>query len=68
MGALALSAGVHPKVVHERLGHAAVGITMDVYSHVTEGLHRDTASLVASIIAGQPLAPRWQRRGGEGDN
>jgi integrase len=49
---LALSAGVHPKVVQERLGHAAVGITLDVYSHVTEGLHSDAASRVAGVIFG----------------
>ncbi len=30
---LALQAGVHPKVVSERLGHATVSITLDTYSH-----------------------------------
>jgi integrase len=55
---LALSAGEHPKVVQERLGHANVSITLDVYSHVTEGLHGDAASRVAVIIFGAPLAPR----------
>jgi integrase len=49
---LALSAGVHPKVVQERLGHGAIGITLDVYSHVTEGLHGDAAALVAGLITG----------------
>ncbi len=29
---LALKAGLHPKVVSERLGHATVGITLDLYS------------------------------------
>jgi len=29
-----LKAGVHPKVVQERLGHETIGITMDIYSHV----------------------------------
>jgi site-specific recombinase XerD len=29
-----LRAGVHPKVVCERLGHSRVGITLDTYSHV----------------------------------
>jgi integrase len=29
---LMLQAGVHPKVVSERLGHATVGITLDTYS------------------------------------
>ena len=65
---LALSAGVHPKVVQERLGHAAIGITLDVYSHVTEGLHGDAASLVAGLIAGliagwHPVSNSgWRRR------
>jgi integrase len=48
-------------VVQERLGHANVSITLDVYSHVTEGLHGDAASRVAGIIVGTsvgtPLAP-----------
>ena len=30
---LALQAGIHPKVVSERLGHANVSITLDTYSH-----------------------------------
>jgi integrase len=30
---LALAGGVHPKVVSERLGHAAVSFTLDAYSH-----------------------------------
>lgn len=29
-----LRAGVHPKIVAERLGHSAVGITLDTYSHI----------------------------------
>jgi integrase len=32
---MALSAGVHPKVVQERLGHANIGVTLDTYSDVT---------------------------------
>ena len=33
---LGLAAGVHPKVMSERLGHSSVTITLDLYSHVTE--------------------------------
>ena len=32
---LLLGEGVHPKIVSERLGHSRVGITLDLYSHVT---------------------------------
>lgn len=34
---LALQAGVHPKVVSERLGHANISITLNSHSHVSEG-------------------------------
>ena len=30
---LALQAGVHPKIVSERLGHSTIAFTLDVYSH-----------------------------------
>lgn len=55
---LALSAGVHPRVAQERLGHATVRITLGTYSHVTEGLHAAAAALVAGLISGvsKPLA------------
>ena len=49
---LALKAGVHPKVVSERLGHTTVGITLDLYSHVTPGIARDAADAVAAKIFG----------------
>ncbi len=35
---LMLKAGVHAKIVSERLGHANLGITLDTYSHVLPGL------------------------------
>lgn len=47
---LALQAGVHPKVVQERLGHANISITLDVYSHVTMGMHDDAAQRVADLF------------------
>ena len=41
---LMLAANVHPKVVSERLGHASVTITMDIYSHVLPGIQKDVAA------------------------
>ncbi len=49
---LVLKAGVHPKIVSERLGHATVGITLDLYSHVTPALGREAADAVAAKIFG----------------
>ena len=40
---LMLKAGVHPKVVSERLGHASISITLDTYSHVLPGIQEAAA-------------------------
>jgi integrase len=50
---LALRAGVHPRVVQERLGHSSVAITLGVYSHVSADLDADAAALVAGLILGR---------------
>jgi len=41
-----LKAGVHPKVVSERLGHASIGITLDTYSHVMPGMQEEAAEKI----------------------
>jgi integrase len=48
----ALAAGVPPKVISERLGHATIAITMDTYSHVIPGLDEQAANAVARLILG----------------
>ena len=50
---LALAAGVHPKVVSERLGHASITITLDTYSHAIPAMQETAASLVASLVFGE---------------
>ena len=52
---LALGAGVHPKVVQERLGHANGSITLDLYSHVAPILHDDAAEVVAGLMRGKAV-------------
>jgi integrase len=47
---LALEAGVHPKVVSERLGHATTSITLDIYSHVQPELDAQAATTVAQLF------------------
>jgi integrase len=47
-----LLAGVHPKVAQERLGHATVAMTLDIYSHVTEQQHDDAAERIGDILRG----------------
>jgi len=41
-----LKAGIHPKVVSERLGHANIGITLDTYSHVMPGMQEEAAEKI----------------------
>lgn len=49
---LLLEAGVHPKVVSERLGHTSVQITLDTYSHVLPSMQKDAVSkLMGSLQA-----------------
>jgi integrase len=38
-----LKAGIHPKIVQERLGHSSIQITMDIYSHVIPGIQKAAA-------------------------
>lgn len=45
-----LSAGVHPKVASERLGHSTIGITLDLYSHVMPGMQADAAEQVDAAL------------------
>jgi len=40
---LMLKQGVHPKIVQERLGHASITMTLDIYSHVAPGLQQAAA-------------------------
>jgi integrase len=47
---LALRAGVHPRVVQERFGHANVSITLDTYSHVDLDMQAAAAARVAALI------------------
>ena len=47
---LALAAGIHPKVVSERLGHASIAITLDTYSHAVPALSEEAASRVAALV------------------
>ncbi len=47
---LMLSRGVHPKVASEMLGHATVAVTLDLYSHVSEPMHRSAAEAIEAAI------------------
>jgi integrase len=45
-----LRAGVHPKVVQERLGHSSISMTLDIYSHAIPAMQEDAAERTAALI------------------
>jgi integrase len=47
---LMLKAGIHPKIVQERLGHSSIAITLDTYSHVSPGMQQKAAETFDSIL------------------
>ena len=47
---LALSAGINPKVVSERLGHSSISATMYIYSHVVPGMQEEAALAVERLL------------------
>jgi integrase len=44
---------VRPKVVSERLGHASVSITLDVYSHVVKGMQEEAAEKFDEVLGNE---------------
>jgi integrase len=47
-----LAAGVPPKVVSERLGHATVAFTLDTYTSALPAMDKSAADVVAGLILG----------------
>lgn len=49
---LLLTQNEHAKVVSERLGHASVQLTLDTYSHVTEGMQQQATAKIGGLLYG----------------
>jgi integrase len=47
-----LQAGVNPKVVSERLGHASITLTLDVYAHVLPTMQQGAADCLEKLMFG----------------
>lgn len=50
---LLLSEGKNPKTVSDRLGHASVNLTLDVYSHVLPRIQDEATDTMARIMRGK---------------
>ena len=47
---LLLQRGAKPKVLSEASGHASVAFTMDVYSHIIEGMQYEVVALLDEVL------------------
>jgi len=47
---LLLELGIHPKVVSEMLGHSQIGITLDLYSHVTVTMQQQAVTALDDLF------------------
>ncbi len=47
---LLISEGVHPKKIAERLGHASIQLTMDLYGHLFEGSDKESAERMQKMF------------------
>ncbi|HEU0130300.1 MAG TPA: site-specific integrase [Mycobacteriales bacterium] len=50
---LSLQAGIHPKIVSERLGHSSAAFTLDTYSHALPSLQAEAAATFGALVYGQ---------------
>jgi integrase len=57
-----LAANVHPKIVQERLGHASIAMTLDLYSHVVPGLQEEAAASADAVMRAAMQRRRVARR------
>ena len=54
---LLLLAGVHPKVVSERLGHSNITITLNTYSHVLPNMQQAASDKLEAMLFSEPEVP-----------
>lgn len=59
---LMLKQGIHPKIVQERLGHASIQITLDIYSHVAPGLQQAAANRFDEVLSSKYNGEVSQKR------
>jgi integrase-like protein len=52
---MSLRAGVNPKIVSKRLGHATVAFTLDTYTEDVPELHHDAADMVTNLFFDDPV-------------
>jgi len=46
-----LKHGIHPKIVQERLGHANISTTIDIYSHILPGMQEEATEKLRTALS-----------------
>jgi integrase len=46
-----IAQGTHPKVISSRLGHSSIGITMDTYGHLFDGLDEGAGDALDAVFS-----------------
>lgn len=49
--ALLIKAGAHPKMIQEICGHSSIEMTMNLYGHLFEGMHREAMNLLDRVFS-----------------
>ncbi|WP_084295934.1 tyrosine-type recombinase/integrase [Desulfitibacter alkalitolerans] len=55
---LLLKRGINPKVIQERLGHSTIGITLNLYSHLTPGMQEEASNMINDLFADKRTPPK----------
>ncbi|MBW3592020.1 MAG: site-specific integrase [Actinobacteria bacterium] len=58
-----IQAGTHAKMIQRRLGHASIGITLNTYGHLMEGLDESAAEALDSVWKGLTDGPETDQAG-----
>lgn len=45
-----LQQGINPKIVHERLGHSDISLTLNTYSHVLPPMQEEAAEKMDELL------------------
>lgn len=54
-GTLMLKEGINPKIVQERLGHADISLTLNIYSHVLPSMQDEAADKLDELVTLTPI-------------
>lgn len=60
---LGLAAGIHVKVMSDRLGHATTAFTQDIYMHAIPALEEEAADQIAGLVFGTEPEPNTTGNG-----